>query len=89
MLQTYLYVPDLLKKKIEDTARLQQKSKAEVMRQALERGINAVQQQGTASTRVLLKIAELGKKNNVRGPKDSSSMMDEYLWDKDWSKDEG
>lgn len=87
MLKTYLYIPDHLDEKVKQAARLQKKSKAEVMRQALEKGIRAVQQQGTASAEVLLKIAELGRKYNVKGPKDSSTKMDKYLWDKDWSKD--
>lgn len=88
MLKTYLYIPEHLNKKIDYAAKTQNRSKAAVIRQALENGIGAVQQQGTASAEVLLKIAELGKKNNVKGPKDSSTRMDEYLWDKDWSKDE-
>lgn len=88
MLKTYLYIPDYLEDRINRTAELQKKSKAEVMRQALEKGIVSVQHQGTASAEVLLKIAALGKKNKVTGPKDSSIRMDEYLWDKDWSKGE-
>ncbi|GEM_PF-1752450 len=88
MLKTYLYIPELLERKINMTAKMQQKSKAEIIRLALEKGIGAVTQQGTASAEVLLKLAELGKKFHVKGPKDSSSRMDEYLWDKDWSKDE-
>lgn len=88
MLKTYLYIPEHINKKIDYTAKAQKRSKAEVIREALENGINSVQRQGTASAEVLLKIAELGKKYNVRGPKDSSARMDEYLWDKDWSKDE-
>ncbi len=81
-------MPDELEEKINLTAKMQNKSKAEVMRQALEKGISHVAQQGTASAEVLLKIAELGKKNKVKGPKDSSTRMDEYLWDKDWSRDD-
>ena len=88
MLKTYLYVPDALEEKINLTAKMQNKSKAEVIRQALEKGITAVQKQGTASAEILLKIAELGRKNKVKGPRDSSTRMDEYLWGKDWSKDE-
>lgn len=88
MLRTYVYLPEELGQKIKMTAKLQKKSRAEVMRQALEKGILSVRQQSSASAQVLLKIAELGKKYNVRGPKDSSSRMDEYLWDKDWSKNE-
>ena len=88
MLRTYLYIPEELDRQIKSAAKSQNRSKADILRQALENGIGAIKQQGTASAEVLLKIAELGKKNNVKGPKDSSTRMDEYLWDKDWSKDE-
>lgn len=85
MLKTYLYVPEDLDKKIKATAKTQSKSKAEVMRQALEQGIVSIQQQSTASAHVLLKIAQLGKKYNVKGPKDAVERFDEYLYDKDWN----
>lgn len=88
MLKTYLYVPDQLEEKINLTAKTQNKSKAEVIRQALEKGITAMQQQGTASAQALLKIAEVGKRYNLKGPKDSSENMDKYLWGKDWDKNE-
>ena len=88
MLKTYLYVPDELEKRINLTAKIQNKSKAEVIRQALEKGITVVQNQGTASVKVLQKIAELGKKYNVKGPKDAVERFDEYLYGRDWSKDE-
>lgn len=88
MLKTYLYVPDNLEKQIKQTAKLQKKSKAEVMRQALEKGIHDIQQQGAASTQVLLKIAKLGRKYKVKGPKDAVEHFDEYLYGRDWSKDE-
>lgn len=88
MLKTYLYIPEKLEKQIVYTARTQNKSKAEIIRQALEKGLVSVQHQGAASAEVLLKIAALGKKNKVKGPRDSSTRMDEYLWDKDWSRDE-
>ena len=88
MLRTYLYIPDNLEKQINQVVQAQKKSKAEVLRQALEKGIAAVQQQGTASARTLLKLAELGKRSGFRGPKDSSKRIDELLWGKDWSKDE-
>lgn len=88
MLKTYLYVSEELEQKINLTAKTQNKSKAEIIRQALEKGITAMQQQGTASAQALLKIAEIGKKYNLQGPKDGSEKLDEYLWDKDWSKDE-
>lgn len=88
MLKTYLYVPEELDEKINLTARIQNKSKAEVIRQAIEKGITAIQSQGTASVQALLKIAQIGRQFNVKGPKDGSKNLDEYLWGKDWNKNE-
>ena len=88
MLKTYLYVPEELEAKINLTARIQKKSKAEVLRQALEKGITAVQNQGIASAQALFKIAQIGKRYSVKGPKDGSGKMDKYLWGKDWNKNE-
>lgn len=86
MLKTYLYIPEQLEEKIKLTAKTQNKSKADVIRQALERGINDIQQEGTASAQVLLKIAELGRKYKVKGPKDAVERFDEYLYGRDWSQ---
>ena len=88
MLKTYLYIPDRLEEQIDRAAKTQKKSKAEVMRQALESGLKKFKSQGNAGVEVLFKLAELGKKYKLKGPKDSSEKMDEYLWDKDWSKGE-
>lgn len=87
MLRTYLYIPDSLEKQINQAAQVQRKSKAEILRQALEKGITAVQQQGTASARTLLKLAQIGKKHELNGVHDSSR-MDDLLWSKDWSRSE-
>ena len=81
-------MPEHLEVRINLTAKAQNKSKAEVMRIALEKGITAIQHQGTASAQALLKIAEIGKQYNLHGPKDGSERMDDYLWSKDWKKDE-
>ena len=88
MLKTYLYIPAHLDRKIKQTAKIQKKSKAEVIRQAIEKGIPEMQEYNNASIEVLFKIAELGRKNKIKGPKDSSANMDKYLWGKDWTKDE-
>lgn len=80
MLKTYLYIPDHLEEKILQVARTQKKSKAEVMRQALESGLKKFKRQGNAGVEVLLKLAELGEKYHIRGPKDASVNHDYYLW---------
>ena len=80
MLKTYLYIPEHLKEKIVQTAEDQNKTKAEVIRQALENGIASVSQQGTASAQALFRIAEVGEKYQPQGPKDLSANLDQYLW---------
>jgi len=80
MLKTYLYIPEDLERKIKVTAKTQNKSKAEVIRQALEKGISSVVQQGTVSAQSLLRIAEVGEKNKPQGSKDLSANLDDYLW---------
>lgn len=80
MLKTYLYIPDDLERQILNTALTQKKSKAEVMRKALEKGIAHMQQQGTVSAEALLKIADVGERYNPQGPKDLSTNMNKYLW---------
>ena len=88
MLRTYLYIPDELNKKIVFAAKVQKKSKADVMRRALQQGIAAVNKQSNAGLQVLFKIAQIGKKYHVTGPKDAVEHFDDYLYGKDWSKDE-
>lgn len=80
MLKTYLYIPDHLDKQLKHTAKVQKKSKAEVMRQALTKGIDVVLKQGNASAQALFKIAAIGEKYKPKGPKDLSANLDKYLW---------
>lgn len=79
MLKTYLYIPDYLDKKIKQVVDIQKDSKAEVMRQALQKGLEILApKEGGAEA--LLKIAEIGRKYKVKGPKDLSINHDYYLW---------
>ncbi|PIR43482.1 hypothetical protein COV24_02445 [candidate division WWE3 bacterium CG10_big_fil_rev_8_21_14_0_10_32_10] len=87
MMKTYLYITKELDKKIKDTAKRQSKSKAEVMRDALEKGISYVHDQSNASAELLFKITEIAKKNKIKGPKDGSKHMDDYLYGEDWIHD--
>ena len=80
MLKTYLYIPEELDNKIIYIAKALQQSKAKTIRQVLEKGLYEVKHQGAASAHALLEMAEIGRKNNVQGPKDSSENMDDYLW---------
>lgn len=88
MLKTYLYVPEELEAKIILTARTQNKSKAEVIRRAIQEGLVIMDEKRNGGAELLLMLAEMGKRHNIKGPKDGSQNMDKYLWDKDWSKNE-
>lgn len=80
MLRTYLYIPEHLEKKINLTAKVQKKSKAEVIRQTLKAGFDSLEQQNRGGAETLLKLAEMGKKLKVKGPRDGSVNHDYYLW---------
>lgn len=80
MLRTYLYIPDNLEKQINQAVQAQKKSKAEVLRQAIEKGLQRISDQGNAGVEALFKLAESGRKYKVKGPKDLSVNHDYYLW---------
>lgn len=88
MLKTYLYVPEELDEKIVLTARIQNKSKAEIIRQAIQEGLRAMDKSRNGGAETLLKLAEIGRKAHLKGPKNSSQRIDELLWGRDWSKNE-
>lgn len=80
MLKTYLYIPDHLEEKIVRAAKTRNRSKAEVLRQAIENGLQMEEKKASSGVEVLFKLAELGKKYKLQGPKDSSERIDELLW---------
>ena len=81
MLRTYVYIPKELDEKVKKTALVKKISKAEVMRRAIERGLEEDQEsRRKVSWDVAYKLAEIGKKHKVRGPRDLSKNLDKYLW---------
>lgn len=81
MLKTYLYIPDDLNERISRAANAQKKSKAEVIRKALEKGIGKDEPGKNAGVELLFQLEQLGKKLKLKGPKDLSKNMDKYLWE--------
>lgn len=80
MIRTYIYYPKELDEQIVRFATTAKKSKAMVIREALEEGLVSLSGYKTGGVEALLKIAELGKRINATGPADLSTKMDEYLW---------
>ncbi len=80
MVKTYLYIPEQLDEQISRAVKAQKKSKAEVLRTAIQEGLDAMKKQKTGGAETLLKLAEISKKANFKGPRDGSINHDYYLW---------
>lgn len=84
MIKTYLYLPEELNIRALRLADAQNKSKASVLRVALEEGIYKLERKNTYynnSAQSLIDLGEIGKKFSSKGPKDLSTNLDKYLWD--------
>jgi hypothetical protein len=80
MLKTYLYIPEHLEKKINLKAEEEKRSKAEVIRETLEAGFDSLERQKTGGVEALLRLADLAKTLDIKGPRDLSVNHDYYLW---------
>lgn len=76
----YIHLPEELGYQIERTAKVTQKTKAEIVRHALEKGLKFTHHRKSQSAKALLKLAEMAKKLKGIGPKDLSINHDYYTW---------
>ena len=81
MLRINVYVPEDLNKKLDFTAKSRRKAKAEVIREALEHGLRAIQPK-SGNAQVLLNLAKKAEVIPTKGkvPKDFSKNLDYYTW---------
>lgn len=81
MQRFYIYLTDKLKNEIAITAKVKGKSKAEVTREALEKGLQATQTK-SISAQALLELAKMAEKIPTKGkvPKDLVKNLDYYTW---------
>ena len=80
MIRTQVYLPLQLNQTLDLVAKREKKPKAQIIREALEDGINQKINKNNAG-QALLELAELGKKLHVKGPKDLSTNLDTYLYE--------
>ena len=80
MQRTHVYLPAELNREIDNTAKANRVSKAEVIREALQQGLKVVRPQKSTSARALLDIAEMAKKFKGTGLQDLSVNHDYYTW---------
>ena len=80
MQRTHIYLPNELNTEIEFIAKLNRKSKAEVVREVLQQGLKKLRPQKSSSAKALLEMAREAKKFVGTGPKDLSINHDYYTW---------
>ncbi len=80
MLKTYLYLPEELNNNLTKLALAQNKSKAQALREAIKEGLSVLEKKQHKGAEVLLGLAKMAKKYNVKGPRDASINLDYYLW---------
>ena len=81
MQRTHVYLPDELKREIDNTAKAKRVSKSEVIRVAVEQGLKVVRPKKSQSAKALLDMAKKAEKLNVSGPTDLAEKHNEYTWD--------
>lgn len=76
-----IYIPEELNERLDFTAKSYHKTKAEIIRDSIEKGINLTYPRSSAA-KALLKLAKLAKKEPTRGyiPNDFIDNLDYYTW---------
>lgn len=80
MTRTQIYLPKDLYQEIALKAKVENKAKAVIIREALEDGLNKKLPKRNAGS-VLLEIAAMADKLQTKGPKDLSINHDKYLYE--------
>ncbi len=80
MQRTHIYLPEEINREIAYLARLKGKSKAEVTREILEKGLEIVEPRKSSSAQALVNIVKLAKKLHIKAPRDLSENHDYYTW---------
>ena len=81
MLRINIYVPEDLNRKLDFTARSKHRSKAAIIREAIEKGLKTIQPKST-NAQALLDLAKKAEQIPTRGkvPNDFSKNLDYYTW---------
>lgn len=76
-----VHIPTELRRRIEIVARAKNKVESELIREALDKGLNIIYPK-SSSAQALLDLAKMAEKIPTRGkvPKDASINHDYYLW---------
>ncbi|MBI2596406.1 hypothetical protein HYW46_06795 [Candidatus Daviesbacteria bacterium] len=81
MIRTQVYLTQELNRDIQILAQSNNKPKAEVIREALSKGLKIISPRKPNTKKGLLALAELGEKLKIKGPPDLSANIDKYLYE--------
>lgn len=77
MIRTQVYLPKTLYQDVQLVAQAEKKARAAIIRELLEQGI-AQKKKRRSAGEALLELVKLGKRFNLKGPKDLSVNHDKY-----------
>jgi predicted DNA-binding protein len=77
MIRTQILLPLELRRRIKLRAEKDQKPQGQIIRELIQKGLETEEQASTGDA--LLKLADLGKRLGVRGPKDLAANHDDYF----------
>jgi hypothetical protein len=78
MIRKQIYLPEELERRLAVASKQQQKSEAELVREALEDKLATAAPVSAGAA--LLKLAELGRRLDIALPPDASTKHDDYLY---------
>lgn len=78
MIRTQIYLPKDLYQEVNLMAEKENKSKASIIREALEEKLT---RKKATTGKTLLEIAQIAKEKQWKGPKDLSTNLDKYLYE--------
>lgn len=81
MLRTNVYLTEEQERELNRRAVIARKPKAKILREVIDKGLQATPVQKSTSTATFMKLAELGKRFKGTAPKDLSINHDKYTWD--------
>jgi hypothetical protein len=78
MIRKQIYLPEELERRLSVASKQQQKSEAQLIREALDDKLGAAAPVSAGAA--LMKLAELGKRLDIKLPADASIKHDDYLY---------
>lgn len=83
MLRTNVYLTQEQERELNRRATIAKKAKAQVLREVIDKGLQAIPIQKSFSTAKFMKLAEIAQEFRGKGkaPRDLSSNLDKHTWD--------